>query len=64
MCQSKFHSYVILHDHIFHLYSRAPPPRYVPWWLACNPARYPYWFGRPDPRNALLLQEFGQQQPQ
>ena len=28
----------------------------LPWWLACNPARYPYWFGRPDPRNQQLLQ--------
>ena len=28
----------------------------LPWWLACNPARYPYWFGQPDPRNRQLLQ--------
>jgi len=27
----------------------------LPWWLECNPARYPYWFGHPDPRNAWLL---------
>ena len=27
----------------------------LPWWLECNPARYPYWFGQPDPRNAWLL---------
>jgi hypothetical protein len=27
----------------------------VPAWLACNPKRFPYWFGQPDPRNAALL---------
>ena len=27
----------------------------LPWWLSCNPARYPYWFGQTDPRNELLL---------
>ena len=27
----------------------------LPWWLACNQARYPYWFGQSDPRNELLL---------
>ena len=31
-------------------------PTNLPWWLACNPTRYPYWFGRPDPRNQQLLQ--------
>ena len=30
-------------------------PTILPWWLACHPARYPYWFGRPDPRNQMLL---------
>ena len=30
-------------------------PTSLPWWLACHPARYPYRFGRPDPRNQLLL---------
>ena len=34
------------------------PPRYIPWWLECNPARYPYWFGNPEPRNKNLLLEF------
>ena len=29
---------------------------YVPWFLRCNPSRFPYWFGNPDPRNKLLLQ--------
>jgi hypothetical protein len=24
--------------------------QYIPWWLACNPDRFPYWYGRPDPR--------------
>ena len=28
---------------------------YVPWFLACNPHRFPYWFGQPDPRNKDLL---------
>ena len=27
----------------------------LPWWLACNPACFPYWFGKPDPRNKWLL---------
>jgi hypothetical protein len=27
----------------------------LPWWLACNPERFPYWFGKPDPRNEALL---------
>ena len=27
---------------------------YVPWFLKCNPDRYPYWYGRPDPRNTDL----------
>ena len=34
---------------------------YVPWFLACNPDRFPYWFGRQEPRNKLLhevLQKF------
>ena len=34
---------------------------YVPWFLACNPDRFPYWFGRREPRNKLLhevLQKF------
>eukprot|EP00667_Euglena_gracilis_P006414 EG_transcript_6468 len=26
----------------------------VPWLLRCNPDRFPYWYRRPDPRNALL----------
>ena len=26
----------------------------VPRYLACNRDRFPYWFGRPDPRNAVL----------
>ena len=36
---------------------------YVPWFLACNPERFPYWFGKPDPRNEVLrrgLQKFFQ----
>ena len=34
---------------------------YVPWFLACNTERFPYWFGREEPRNKDLqeiLQEF------
>jgi len=27
----------------------------LPWFLECNPDRYPYWFGKPDPRNAQLM---------
>ena len=29
--------------------------KYIPWLLDCNPARYPYWFGKVDPRNKDLL---------
>ena len=29
---------------------------FVPWFLRCNAARYPYWFGNPDPRNKALLE--------
>jgi hypothetical protein len=28
---------------------------YVPWFLKCNPRRYPYWFGASDQRNRALL---------
>jgi hypothetical protein len=31
----------------------------LPWFLACNPRRYPYWYGLPDPRTALLLPALG-----
>ena len=27
---------------------------YVPWFMACNPERFPYWFGKPEPRNEVL----------
>ena len=29
---------------------------YVPWWLACNPARYPYWYGKREPRLSQLYE--------
>ena len=28
---------------------------HIPWYLACNKERYPYWFGQPDPRNTDFL---------
>jgi len=28
----------------------------LPWWLKCNPYRFPYWQGWPDPRNKQLLE--------
>jgi len=28
---------------------------YIPWYLKCNPGSFPYWFGKPDPRNAALV---------
>jgi len=28
---------------------------YIPWYLECNPDSFPYWFGKPDPRNAALV---------
>ena len=34
-----------------------PPHRPdIPWFLACNKDRFPYWFGEADPRNKNLLQ--------
>ena len=30
---------------------------FIPWFLACNPDRFPYWFGRPDPRNEDLFHQ-------
>ena len=27
---------------------------FVPWYLACNRDRFPYWFGLTDPRNVDL----------
>jgi len=35
--------------------------KYIPWYLECNQGRYPYWFGKLDPRNDILqeaLQEY------
>ena len=29
--------------------------KFVPWFLSCNPSRYPYWIGVADPRNKDLL---------
>ena len=28
---------------------------YLPWFMDCNRERFPYWFGREDPRNKKLL---------
>ena len=28
----------------------------LPWFLDCNRERFPYWFGKPDGRNEILLQ--------
>ena len=30
-------------------------PTVLPWWLGCNPDRFPYWHGRREPRNEALL---------
>ena len=27
---------------------------YIPWFMGCNPNRFPYWFGKSDPRNDVL----------
>ena len=29
---------------------------YVPWWLDCNRARYPYWYGQREPRLQQLYE--------
>ena len=28
--------------------------KFIPWFLECNPGRFPYWFGALDPRNKDL----------
>ena len=33
--------------------------KYVPWFLDCNPNRYPYWYGKAEPRNQLLFESLG-----
>ena len=32
---------------------------YVPWFLECNPKRYPYWYGEIEPRNENLFKSLG-----
>ena len=27
---------------------------YLPWWLECNPDRFPYWWGLPDSRYVTM----------
>ena len=29
---------------------------YIPWFLSCNTSRFPYWYGKPDPRYENLLE--------
>ena len=29
---------------------------YVPWWLDCNRARFPYWYGEREPRLEQLYE--------
>ena len=33
---------------------------FVPWFLACNKQRFPYWYGHPDPRNQAFLDALGE----
>ena len=33
--------------------------KYVPWFLDCNPKRYPYWYGKTEPRNKNLFESLG-----
>ena len=35
--------------------SVADVPTVIPWWLECNPGRFPYWHGKKEPRNRVLL---------
>ena len=28
--------------------------KFIPWFMKCNPQRFPYWFGESDPRNIEL----------
>ena len=32
----------------------------LPWFLECNPRRYPYWTGKPDPRNEIYFEKIKQ----
>ena len=34
------------------------PSEHLPWHLSCNRDRFPYWFGKTDPRNVDLLKAF------
>ena len=29
----------------------------LPWFLECNPMRYPYWSNKPDPRNQIYFEK-------
>ena len=44
------HITLIIHPSFLNLLIRPE----IPWFLACNKERYPYWFGTPDPRNQVL----------
>ena len=33
---------------------------FVPWFLACNKQRFPYWYGHPDPRNQAFVDALGE----
>ena len=33
---------------------------FVPWFLACNEQRFPYWYGQPDPRNQAFVDALGE----
>ena len=30
----------------------------LPWFLECNPQRYPYWNNKPDTRNKIYFEKF------
>ena len=34
--------------------------QFIPWFLQCNPKRFPYWFGEHDSRNVLLFQKLSE----
>ena len=51
------------HHQMHHQYNlgyqyQVVPSVHLPWYLSCNRERFPYWFGKRDPRNLDLLQAF------
>lgn len=46
----------IFQDHV-HEKDKMPTDAEMPWFLKCNPDRYPRWFGKHDPRLDLTKEQ-------